>query len=166
MKTIILPGYSPHNHEWAEDIAAELPEAVVHVWGHWRPGGSFDGAAETAAVLGEIDPGGANLLAKSVGCRVAAAVVGRAPGRVGKLLLCGIPGLGADLRADLAEALAALPAERVLVVQNRADPYAPCEQVRAMIREIAPQVVVLEREREDHHYPYPGDFRAFLIPEG
>jgi len=41
MKVIILPGYSPHNKEWACEIKEKLEhdyEVIVHEWKHWEEG--------------------------------------------------------------------------------------------------------------------------------
>ena len=162
MRTIILPGYSPHNRDWAEAIAAEISSAEVHAWAHWDSGAQMDPRAELAAIQERIGPDVVNLLAKSVGCRLAARIVLQAPGQLDRVIFCGIPSVAADSRADLAGALARLPADHILVVQNREDPYAPFSEVQGMIAGIDPEVRVVAGEREDHHYPYAEIFREFL----
>lgn len=162
MKTIILPGYSAHNRAWAEEMAAALPNAEVHPWAHWETGGSLDVKAELAAILKRIGDDRVHLLAKSVGCRMAAHLIAHMPGQIGKAIFCGIPSVSEEAWAGFAAALAALPPERALVIQNAHDPYAGFAEVQHMIRALSPAVQVLERPRRDHHYPYPEDFRAFL----
>ena len=162
MRTLILPGYSPRNRDWAEDLAAEIPGAEVHAWAHWDSGSQMDPRAELAAIQARIGPDTVHLLAKSVGCRIAGRVILQAPAQVDRVILCGIPSVNADTHADLAAALARLPSERLLVVQNQADPYAPFSAVQEMLAGIDPAVQVVEGERDDHHYPFPDVFRAFL----
>jgi pimeloyl-ACP methyl ester carboxylesterase len=162
MKTMILPGYSPHNREWAEAIAAGLSQAEVHSWAHWESGGSMDARQELAAILQGIGKGPVHLLAKSVGCRLAARIIVMAPEKIRRVVFCGIPSTRDDAKEDIQAALAALPPGRALVVQNAGDPYAAYAEVAAMFAAIGPGVQVLERPRDDHHYPYPQDFRDFL----
>lgn len=162
MKTIILPGYSPRNREWADDLAAAIPGAEVHPWPHWNTGGSLDAARELASILRRIGGETVHLLAKSVGCGIALRVVLHDPGRVSRLILCGLPGISAEARAGLAGAAAVLAPERILVVQNRADPYAACAEVKKIVQNLAPGIRVTEGDRDDHHYPYHEIFTAFL----
>ncbi|HUF38028.1 MAG TPA: alpha/beta fold hydrolase [Anaerolineales bacterium] len=166
MRTILLPGYSPRNREWAEELAAEIPGAEMHPWPHWETGGTLDAAAELAAIKKRIGADTVNLLAKSVGCRIAARILRSAPEQIHKLVLCGLPSTQVEARADFSAALARLPAERVLVVQNRLDPYATFKEVQAMIQGILPGVRLVEGDRDDHHYPYPEVFRGFLEESG
>lgn len=162
MRTIILPGYSIRNRDWAEELAAELDEAEMHAWPHWESGETLDAAKELAAIKKRIGHDRVNLLAKSIGCRMAAQIVLDRPAQIDKLILCGFPGTQVEARADFAAALARLPVERILVVQNRRDPYAPFPDVQMMIQSIHPGVQVIEGDREDHHYPFPEVFREFL----
>lgn len=162
MRTIILPGYSPRNRDWAEGLVAEIPGAEMHPWAHWDSGERMDPLSELAAIQARIGADTVNLLAKSVGCRLAARTILQAPGQIDRAIFCGIPNVVADSRADLAGAMARLSADRILVVQNQADPYAPFTAVQEMIAGIDPGVQVIEGDRDDHHYPFPEVFRAFL----
>ena len=41
MKTIILPGYSPKNKQWADKITDDLKldhGVIPHYWKHWQAG--------------------------------------------------------------------------------------------------------------------------------
>ncbi len=165
MKTVILPGYSPHNLEWADAIAARLPGAEVHHWAHWESGGNMDPRAELTAIQKRIGAGPAHLLAKSVGCRLAAHMVAKVPERIGRVVFCGIPSTGKETQQDFTAALGTLPVDRFLVLQNTNDPYARHAEVAAMLAAIAPDLKVLPRPRDDHHYPYPEDFNQFLKDE-
>jgi len=166
MRTIILPGYSPHNREWAGQIAADLKEAEVHPWKHWETGGRMDPSEELKAILRQINVGPVNLLAKSVGCRMAAHATLQHPAAVNQVLLCGIPSIEADTLNDLEKLLNALGTERILVVQNAGDPYVPFQQLSRGFQDRQLAFQVLERPRADHHYPYPEDFKSFLEDAG
>jgi pimeloyl-ACP methyl ester carboxylesterase len=115
-----------------------------------------------AAIKRRIGKDRVNLLAKSVGCRIAARIILSQPEQVHKLILCGLPTTQVEARADFSAALARLPTERILVVQNRSDPYAGYAGVQDMIQSIHPGVRVVEGDRDDHHYPFPELFKGFL----
>jgi pimeloyl-ACP methyl ester carboxylesterase len=166
MRTIILPGYSHRNREWADEIADEIAGAEVHAWPHWDTGRTLDVAKELAAIKKRVSTDQVNLLAKSIGCRMAAQIVLDRPAQIEKLILCGLPGTQVEARADFAAALARLPVERILVVQNRSDPYAAFTEVRDMIQSVAPGVRVVEGDRNDHHYPFPDVFKGFFEGAG
>ena len=79
MKTIILPGYSPHNKEWAEDMKKQMElghDVIVHNWRHWTKG-SFSLKREIEKIKEEIGDEKVNILAKSVGTRVSMSRFGR-----------------------------------------------------------------------------------------
>ena len=166
MKTLILPGYSAHNRDWALEIARELEAAEVHEWAHWKTGGRMDPTQELKAILGKITGRRVNLLAKSVGCRMAARSILQNPAAVEKAVFCGIPSTDRESVEDMQRVAAVMPAGRILVVQNTADPYTPFETIEEIFREINPAIPVQERPRDDHHYPYPEDFKAFLEDAG
>jgi predicted alpha/beta hydrolase family esterase len=162
MRTIILPGYSAHNRAWADEIAAELAGGEVHDWPHWESGGTFDATRELAAIKNRIGDDTVHLLAKSIGCRIAAQIVLDRAEQIDRLMLCGLPTTQVEAQADFAAALSRLPVKRILVVQNRHDPYASHAEVQNMIQSIHPGVKVVEGDRADHHYPYPKIFREFF----
>lgn len=162
MKTILLPGYSIRNREWADEIAAKIDGVEVHAWAHWDSGGTLNAARELAAITRRIGENRVSLLAKSVGCRIAVQIVLDRPDQIEQLILCGLPGTQVESRADFDAALRRLPIENILVVQNRNDPYAAFSEVQHMIQSVHPGVRVVAGDREDHHYPYPDLFRDFL----
>jgi pimeloyl-ACP methyl ester carboxylesterase len=94
MKTIILPGYSPHNKEWADELKKEMHldhEVIVHNWQHWKKG-SFTIKRELKNILDEIGEGKVNILAKSVGVRIAYELMSEIPDRINKVILAGTAG--------------------------------------------------------------------------
>ena len=59
IKTIILPGLSPHNKDWADDTAGQLTSnrflSIVHNWRHWSKGGSLNLNYEIRELLKKIN---------------------------------------------------------------------------------------------------------------
>lgn len=121
MTTLILPGYSLKNKDWAEEtkrqLVLELPKksclfratressfsrsqsgirgTLVRVayWSHWETGQTEDNwvEKETDKIINNLQSERVNLLAKSIGTMVAMVVLRRKPEMVNKLILCGIP---------------------------------------------------------------------------
>src|SRR3990167_933371 len=88
-KTIILPGYSKHNREWAEDIKSQMNlhySVVVHEWMHWANGG-FNLARELKQIKKEIGSDSVNIIAKSVGVFVTLNLMEQIASQVNKVIL-------------------------------------------------------------------------------
>lgn len=78
IKTIILPGYSPKNKEWADEISEKLNlghEIIVHNWKHWKDGGSLSIKYELGKIKEELGDEKFNIIGKSVGARITIRVV-------------------------------------------------------------------------------------------
>jgi len=168
MKTIILPGYSPHNKDWAEEIKNQMKlghEIIVHSWKHWVEG-SFSLKYELEKIQEEIGDEKVNILAKSVGTRVAMALLKDNHEQVEKLILCGIPGVP---RIEIPRfnlyknSINLLPARKVLVIQNEKDPFGNFEKVKKFIGKVNKDIQVISKPRSDHNYPYSVDFKKFFI---
>lgn len=162
MKTIILPGYSPHNKDWALDIKKELKlghPVLVHEWRHWPPAqtsgsenllvrrrasgsarqfGSFSVPREIEAILEKVDRDKINIIAKSVGTRVAMHLIVKIPDQINKVILCGIPTKGeSDLaKKTYSEGLSVLSPTQIIVFQNEKDPFASYETVKKFVNSI------------------------------
>lgn len=193
MKTIILPGYSPHNRDWALDIKKHLNlghEVLVHEWLHWpltspsasspstvssgqsncsgssgsgSTSGSFSVPREIEAILEKIGDEKVNIVAKSVGTRIALQVAGKIPDQINKIILCGIPTKGESQAARKNYApLADLSPTQGIVFQNTKDPFASYSDIKKFMGIINPKIKIIEKPRSDHHYPYPEDFQKFL----
>lgn len=167
MKTIILPGYSEHNREWAEEIKSKISlsdEVIIHCWRHWTKG-SFSFKRELNIVLEIIGSEKVNIIAKSIGTRVALGVIKAVDKQINKLILCGIPGVS---RMDILQfnafksSLNLLQQERVLIIQNENDPFGSFEKVSKFIGRINPEIKIVSKPRSDHNYPYLADFKEFL----
>ncbi len=166
MKTIILPGYSPHNRDWAIELKKDMDlghEILMHEWRHWRQG-SFSVPREIKSILIKVGKEKINLIAKSVGTRVAMHLVAKIPGQINKVILCGIPTKGESNTAKqtYSEGLASLSPTQVIVFQNTKDPFANYKDIEKFIHSINPKIKVVEKSRSDHNYPFSEDFEKFL----
>lgn len=167
MKTIILPGYSVKNKEWADDVAKELNEkgmvTKVHYWDHWKGRGSLSVKKEINRILGEIGIDDINIIAKSVGVMVAMNLIPIIPVQVKKVILCGIAGVSGDERKKLLQSvLEVVSKEKILCIQNEKDPFVPYSDAKKFYHSVEPKLEVIEKSRSDHHYPFPDEFIKFL----
>lgn len=166
MKTIILPGYSPHNKDWALDIKKDLRlghPVLVHEWRHWSSG-SFSLVKEIDSILKKVGKEKINIIAKSVGTRVAMRLLTEIPDRINKIILCGIPTKGESEIAKkiYTSGLATLSPSQVIVFQNTEDPFASYAEIKMFVGAINPRIKVIKKSRVDHQYPYSSDFQKFL----
>ena len=103
MKTIILPGFSVHNRDWAYQVKENLNlnhGVLVHEWRHWSKG-SFSLNHELEKIKEEIGSDEVNILAKSVGVYVAFNLIPKLGNKVKKIIFCGIASVGDDERKSL-----------------------------------------------------------------
>lgn len=167
MKTITLPGYSLSNREWAEEIKKRIGNVQVHEWKHWVTGEQKDFSVknEVEKVSQEVGESKVNIIAKSIGTLVAASLIKEIAGQIKKTILCGIPTAflkDNDLENKSYFNLKNLNPKNILVIQNSQDPLATYDQIKEMFSKINPEIKVLEKNREDHNYPYYSDFEKFL----
>lgn len=166
MKTIVLPGYSLHNKEWALEIKKRLSykqAVLVHEWTHWRLGGTLRPKHEIELILKEIGWDKVNIIAKSVGTMVAMLILPQIAGKVGKIILCGIPSISAERLNLFQKALKDFRFENVICFQNSKDPFATYIEVKNFLAGISPKIEVVETPRNDHNYPYFEKFQQFLF---
>lgn len=165
MKTIILPGYSEHNRQWAEEIAGQVKlghYVLVHNWAHWS-GGNFSLKSELEKIINEIGKEQINIIAKSVGVFVALNLIPKISSRVGKIILCGIASVAQEDRKALLETvLSKIPVKNILCFQNENDKYVPFAEAQQFYHSVNPDIRVVSKPRSDHHYPYSEDFQKFL----
>lgn len=178
MKTIILPGYSSNNREWAYEVKNKVKikgQIVVHEWEHWDPV-----ARKSLSIKREIERLGklvgsekVNLVAKSVGTRVAMHMIIGGMVKINKLILCGIPTKGdselilGHITLDESEniytkGLKKVKHKNVVVFQNEKDPFASYEDIKKFIGSINSKIKIIKKQRSDHNYPYYEDFSEFL----
>ncbi len=160
MITFILPGYSIHNKEWAEDVAKNLKvegEIRPIFWDHWTDDTQKFDPKEKADLISRHTKGATiNIIAKSLGCLVAAHVAENIPGQINKIILCGIP--VTDLKEDGAELISKVPNKNLIVFQNNKDPHGNCGKVK----ELFSNFKIIEKDASDHNYPYFEEFNNFL----
>jgi predicted alpha/beta hydrolase family esterase len=171
MRTIILPGYSLYNKEWAENIAKSLrhkaiSKVTVIEWEHWQSGGGIKIKKELEKIISEIgEEKQVNIIAKSVGTMVAMELLKIAKGKINKIILCGVPSVSEERKKLFRTALSDFPSKNIIVFQNTKDPFATFSEVRAFIDGINPEIIVIEKPASDHNYPYSTDFQEFLVRE-
>ena len=164
MKTIILPGYSPRNKDWALEVKKNLSstkDVLVHEWEHWQ-GGTMSVKKELERIISEAGNGDLNIVAKSVGTRVAMQLLLRKTNRLDKIILCGIPSVSEENAEVFRRALENFPAEKIIVFQNQKDPFATYEEVKEFMGKVNPEIKVIQKPASTHDYPYFPDFSAFL----
>lgn len=165
MKTIILPGFSLHNKDWAEEVASFLgKDTVVHNWLHWKTDSlSLSLRKELESIVKEIDSGVINIIAKSVGTMVTMRLLLLIPAKIEKIILCGIPSVSEERKKLFTTPLPDFNPKNIIVFQNTKDPFASYEEVKKFMKDINSKIQVIEKERSDHNYPYFKDFKNYLI---
>lgn len=168
MKTIILPGFSPHNKEWAYDVKNKSGfkgKVLVHEWLHWKNGlSSLSLKKEIETISKEIGDESVNFISKSVGTRVTVNLLPLFRKNIKKIIFCGIPlrGFGDKTRKLFKEELGSFPSQKLIVFQNEKDPFGRYEIVKKFVEGINKKIKVVKKKRSDHNYPYFEDFGKFL----
>jgi len=167
MKTIVLPGYSERNKEWADEVADFLGgkgiDCYTHYWSHWKNGGSLATKKEIKKILKILEDGNVNIIAKSAGVMVAMNLVPEIEGRVNKIIFCGIASVAKEERKDLLRGvLDAVPVENILCIQNENDKYVTYSEALKFYNSVEPGLKVISKPRSDHNYPFFEDFLEFL----
>jgi len=155
IKTIILPGYSAHNKEWALEIRDKMNlghEVVVVDWDHWKEDTNFSVKRELEKILKVIGKEEVNIIAKSVGVMVALNLIPKISSQINN-----------EDRQDLLKVvLSKIPIENILCIQNENDKYVPFPEAEKFYHSVEPNLKVISKPRSDHDYPYPIDFEKFL----
>jgi predicted alpha/beta hydrolase family esterase len=165
MKTLILPGLSVHNKDWADEVAMNLgKDAFVHNWLHWKKGKSnLSLKEELISIAKKIDKEKVNIIAKSVGTMVVMHLLKELPNQIEKIILCGIPSVSDERKNLFSTSLSAFKPKNIIVFQNTKDPLASFSEVKKFMKEVNLKIKVIEKERSDHNYPYFEDFKNYLI---
>ena len=169
METIILPGFSPKNQQWAEetrDGLKSLGSSSVAYWEHWQTGQAEPGwiNKETEKLLTSLRGKQINIIAKSIGTIVAMGILKKNPRSINKIILCGIPvrdfAKGDEKEYQL---LLGFPEANILCIQNNDDNHGSYQDVEKFIHSINPNIRIISKPRSDHEYPYVEDFLNFLV---
>ncbi|KKS31450.1 hypothetical protein A2380_03630 [candidate division WWE3 bacterium RIFOXYB1_FULL_43_24] len=171
MKTLILPGFSIKNKDWAEHISKELSPDVdseVIYWDHWKTGVATKNWIEKTAdgVSEKYKNQKINILAKSIGTYVTIKLLEKESSLTNKIILNGIP--LEDLSSEDCEhysILKSIPKNKMLFIQNENDNHGSYKNVCDFLHKIDNEISVISMHRNDHEYPYPNTFSEFLIEE-
>jgi len=170
MITFILPGYSPKNKSWTDEVAKNIKKNIKVegqirpvYWDHWQDEAQTFKPQEKADLITRHAKGDMiNIIAKSVGTLVAALIVKEIPEQINKVILCGIPTVSDDRLKISKDAFSSFPPEKIVVFQNQKDPFATDIEVKEFMRKVNPKIVVKSMPRGDHHYPYYEKFNELL----
>jgi hypothetical protein len=168
METYIFPGYSEKNKIWVDTIANELsPNISSHAvyWQHWSSDIKKDGWIEEEAnkFIAQTKEEKVNIIAKCAGTMVCMAIIKTKPQLINKIILCGLSiydFLPGDEKRF--EVLNDFPVDNILCIQNEHDNHGYFELAEKLINGINPKIKIVSKPREDHEYPYPEDYLAFL----
>lgn len=168
MKTIILPGYSEHNREWAQEIKKQIDvgnNLMIHEWRHWKEKSlSLRLGFEIKKIMREIGSEEINIIAKSVGVSVALNLIPKIPLKVNKVILCGIASIkGENKKKLMKKAVEIVGVKNILCIQNQNDKYVPYQKAKEFYLSAEPRLKVISKPRSDHEYPYFEDFQNFLF---
>ncbi len=162
MKTIVLPGLSKRNEDWLIGINdnLKLPSRIyLHRWATWFKQKEFDIDLETQKILGVIsNDDKVNFIAKSIGTKVLVKLIPQLRDRVNKIILCGIP---VD-PVNYLTGLKTIKPQNLLIIQNSQDPYMPYWIIEKYIHLIDKTITVVEKESDNHDYPYFEEFEYWL----
>jgi len=166
VKTIILPGFSVSNKEWADKtakgFAKQKIESKVHNWRHWV-GEQISPRDQIEDIVEQIGGDKINILAKSVGTYVLSLLIPRIKNQIGKIVLCGIP--INDLSEDDLEkyrGLSDINSENIICFQNSTDSHGSYDQIKDFLKNISSEIEVISKPGGSHDYPYTQDFIEFL----
>lgn len=168
MVTLVLPGYSAKNKEWSEKVAENLTvggQIRPVFWDHWTDPTQKFKVKEKARLLGDIsDKLIINIVAKSVGTLVASHIIQKYPSQIGRIVFCGIPLNDFDDqdKEEMKNAINLLPSDKIVCYQNTGDPHGTLVQIKDYLDKLETKVNVIEKDRDDHEYPYYEEFNKFL----
>lgn len=164
MKTIVIPGYSHKNKEWADETAKNIPDVEVYDLKHWSdPAIKFSAKDEAESIASWAGKGGVNVVAKSIGTLIASIIIGKKSLRLGKVVFCGIP--VNDLNEDELHEYKILndfPPDKIIVFQNSEDEHGSFEAVRKFLSQYNPSIKIVEKLGKTHDYPYYEEMAEFL----
>lgn len=168
MKTIVLPGFSPKNKEWAYEVKDNVKldsPIIVHEWIHWKTGSSgLSLKKEIDSIIKLVGNEDVNFISKSVGTRVTVNLLTLIGKRIKKIVFCGIPlrGFGKKTKDMFKKELSSFLHQNIIIFQNVNDPWGNFIVVNKFIKGINNEIKVVEKERSDHNYPYYKEVEEFL----
>lgn len=169
MVTFVLPGGSIYNKKWTEDTAREIKldhEVRPVFWNHWDdPSKTFDPKEKVRLIIDVARQNQINIIAKSIGTLVASYIIEQVPNNVQKVIFCGLPinDISESDKEVYVQALKKFPVDHVLCFQNTNDPHGTIDQIKDFLFKINPKIKIIEKDRNNHEYPYFDEFRGFLV---
>lgn len=168
MLTLILPGFSVQNRDWALETSRNLNlghEVRPVLWEHWgNPDMSFDPKDKASELVEVAMDDSINIVAKSIGTLVACYIIQIIPDRVKKLVLCGIP-LNDMTEEDIEVeriVLKSFASEKIICFQNEDDPHAGYQEVKNFLGKINANIKIVSKSSSNHEYPYFAEFQEFF----
>lgn len=166
MITFILPGYSPHNKQWAQEVAKKLKldgQIRPIFWDHWDdPGAGFRVKEKSRLIASVAGSHEINIIAKSVGTLVGAYIIEQIPSQIKKVILCGAPSVSDERLKIFKKSYALLDPKKVICFQNTKDPFVSYSNLIEFMKKANSEIKVVEKPRKDHYYPYFEEFQKFL----
>lgn len=162
MKTLVLPGYSIKNKDWAYEVKDKLQGFDVEVveWLHWSDEkNKFDPEKEAKRIASKVREETVNIIAKSLGTLSSCYLIPNV--KVNKIIFCGIPLNDMD-ENDHAQYKILTKLKNIIVFQNDKDTHGDYSQVKEFLGKINSQIKIIEKIGDTHEYPYYEDFKEFL----
>ena len=167
MSTIILPGFSQYNENWAKELKNSLEDnqTIIHNWLHWITQNENDFSIENEIfrIQEKINDQKINIIAKSIGTYVAMFLLEKIPKKINKIVLLGIP-LN-DLNEEEIKKYKIIQnfdPKRILIVQNSQDPHGLFDDVFKYFYSLNNQFEILKQDSLTHEYPYYQLINNFL----
>ena len=167
MSTIILPGFSQHNEEWAKELKDALADdsVLIHFWLHWITQNDSDFLIENEIprILEKIDDQRISIVAKSIGTFITMFLLEKIPEKINKLVLLGIP--FNDLSKEEIkkyEIIKSFDPKKILIIQNSQDPHGSFNDIFKYFYNLNNQIEVLKQDSLTHEYPYYQIINNFL----
>jgi len=170
MQTIILPGFSQHNEEWAKELKNTLADnsVLIHFWLHWitQNDSDFSIENEISRILEKVNDQKdqkINLIAKSIGTYLAMFLLEKIPEKIDKIVLLGIPFNDFDKeKIEKYEIIKNFDPKKILIIQNSQDPHGSFENIFEYFYNLNNQIEVLRQNSLTHEYPYYQIINNFL----
>ncbi len=167
-KLIIIPGFSLKNKEWAQETRDYLQknfDITIHEWKHWKTENKDDFSFENekARIKELLDENKNYVIAKSIGSAAFCSLLPDVSEKISKLIICGMP--LEDLtkeEKDYYNSLTDFNADRVIIFQNSQDDHGTYGATVEFMHKINRDIKLIEKDRDDHHYPYYEYFKQFL----
>lgn len=166
MNALVLPGYSPHNSDWAYEVKKSLDpqfNVVVHEWSHWKDSlKAFSVKNEIGLIISKTNEiNSLNVIAKSIGTLVCMHLLDNLI--INKVILCGIPLNDIQNEDKTAyDKLSSVNPNMVIIFQNNEDPHGNFSEIHTFIGRINSKIVVVNKKTVTHDYPYYKEFVEFF----